>query len=459
LDATGNWSGFKQFDQESATNALIQQRTHNEVNEITDIGESVGIQWTTPEHNRNGNMNLIPQPAASTTSFDALYDAWNRLTNLSDSDSDDAVAIYYYDGMNRRIKTDEYNAGVFQHTRHFFFNSQWQNLEERIDSSTDAERQYEWGIQYVDQLHYRARDTDGNGSLDEQLYSTQDANWSVVAIASQDGQILERYQYDSYGTMFLLTPYFVEQTDSSFDWEFNFTTQYRDSNTGIYLYRTRRYHSHIGCFLSRDSIDYEGSPGNLYRYANCNPINVQDPLGELPVIVGGIAVVAVAAKAYQCSCLHSEWANDFGKAPMPGEMQSCLESAGKYTIGVHCRDAIRYGTKVPNPVTLCSPLCSKRIYLGDSDIDCSTCGSFLNLVMTLIHECIHYRQVCVLSEARREWEAYKMSLEHFSSLAKSCKRFVSEGHCKSLEECKSGINKIVVEDTIWRDKYYKQLWF
>ncbi len=51
LDATGNWTDFIQ----GVTDALNQDRTHNQVNEITDITESVGAAWPTPAYDDNGN--------------------------------------------------------------------------------------------------------------------------------------------------------------------------------------------------------------------------------------------------------------------------------------------------------------------------------------------------------------------------------------------------------------------
>ncbi len=51
LDATGNWTDFIQ----GVTDALNQDRTHNQVNEITDITESVGVAWPTPAYDDNGN--------------------------------------------------------------------------------------------------------------------------------------------------------------------------------------------------------------------------------------------------------------------------------------------------------------------------------------------------------------------------------------------------------------------
>ncbi len=78
----------------------------------------------------------MPQPANLTSSFDATWDAWNRLVKLQDGS--DTVAEYGYDGLNRRIIKKIYDTGTLDETRHCYYSDQAQCLEERVDSSTDA---------------------------------------------------------------------------------------------------------------------------------------------------------------------------------------------------------------------------------------------------------------------------------------------------------------------------------
>ena len=96
LDETGNWKTFKQ----TVADALTQTRTHNTVNEITDITETQGTSWPTPVYDNNGNTTTMPQPGALGSSYTAKYDAWNRLVEISDTGG--VVASYEYDGLNRR---------------------------------------------------------------------------------------------------------------------------------------------------------------------------------------------------------------------------------------------------------------------------------------------------------------------------------------------------------------------
>lgn len=278
LDQTGNWT---QFDQDSPV--LTQLRLHNEANEILPnypeedpdrIDKTAGIYWAGPLHDANGNMTKMPKPAALDEAYTAKYDAWNRLVELRDAATTNLVASFRYDGLNRRtIKT------VSGTDRHFFYSDQWQVLEERIGSSTNPDRQFVWGIRYIDDLVLRDRDADANGTLDERLFAVQDANWNVVAILDIGGAVDERFAYEAYGHPIELDNDFAPQTDVK-DWDTRFTGQRFDRNAALYLFRNRYYHDLLGRFVTRDPLQGES---NLYCYCANNPVVGIDPTGLFTV--------------------------------------------------------------------------------------------------------------------------------------------------------------------------------
>src|SRR5690606_24276787 len=141
---------------------------------------AVGSVWIEPQYDPADNMVLMPQPDSPTDAFLATYDAWNRLARIAIPGDPDPVPVaeYQYDGRTFRTLAKEYDAGSLDHVRHFYYSDAWQILEERLDSSTDADRQYVWGIRYIDDLILRDRDTSDppNGALNERLYSLQDDN-------------------------------------------------------------------------------------------------------------------------------------------------------------------------------------------------------------------------------------------------------------------------------------------
>ena len=202
LDYVGNWSCFKQDDDGGGTFDLKQTRRANPVNEITDIAATTGPTWTTPQYDPAGNTTSFPKPAAPTESFTAVYDAWNRMVRVIDNETDGIVQENVYDGRNFRIVKKTYASGMLDETRHIYYNSAWQALEERLGSSPDSAdpaQQYVWGIRYIDDLELRDRDTSEppDGTLNERLYYTSDTRFNLTALVSTVGTALERYEYDA----------------------------------------------------------------------------------------------------------------------------------------------------------------------------------------------------------------------------------------------------------------------
>ena len=216
LDETGNWNGFKQDSTGSGTWNLDQSRTANTVNEITSLVNETSKAWTTPAYDKAGNMTRIPVPGTlpdgvawntmSLSDWDNLkladweemtldnvegvYDAWNRLVRLHVGDT--TLAEYTYDARGYRIRKDSYTDGTLTEARHYYYTPGWQVVEERVGTSTSANRQFVWGLRYIDDLVLRDRDTDGNGTLDERRYCLQDGNWNTIALASTSGTVRVR---------------------------------------------------------------------------------------------------------------------------------------------------------------------------------------------------------------------------------------------------------------------------
>jgi hypothetical protein len=236
LDSTGNWQSFHQDDDGNGTWDLVQGRVANKVNEITSIVPSLGLSWVTPSYDPAGNMMTMPQPGSPSSSYTAVYDAWNRMVKLSAGGSQ--VAGYQYDGLKRRIVKQSYSGVKPSNTRHYYHSSAWQVVEERIGSSTTAERQFVWGLRYVDDLVLRDRAPSGVGPLTERLYGIQDSNWNVTALGDTSGVVHERYAYDAYGVGTVLTAGFGVQVASNYDWEVRYAGYRWDGESGLYQVQT-----------------------------------------------------------------------------------------------------------------------------------------------------------------------------------------------------------------------------
>ena len=158
LDMTGNWKDFLQ--KTSGSTDLNQDRTHNPVNEITAISESVGTAWIDPAHDRAGNLTTLPKPSSPATGLTCKWDAWNRLVEVKESAT--VVGRYEHDGLGRRVKShvdsqSPGNPNGVDAYVHFFYNSAWQELESRVSASENTPPeslqplyQYVWSPRYID---------------------------------------------------------------------------------------------------------------------------------------------------------------------------------------------------------------------------------------------------------------------------------------------------------------------
>jgi len=305
LDPVGNWSNFT--TKASGTTTLNQTRSTNTVNEITNITASTGPEWVIPEYDKAGNTITMPQIADPTQRLNGIFDAWNRLVILrtgtggggdsgsgsgssssgsgssSSSGPGGVIARYQYDGRNFRIVKDTYAAGVLSENRHFFFTAGWQDIEERVGTSTSMDLQYVCGIRYIDELICR------DDSTPQRLYACQDANFNLTSICdSSSGTVVERYVFDAYGLRTIMNAAWATITTSAYDRVVGHQGLLIDAESGLINNRMRGLLPHIGRFSSVDPIPYSES-ANLYQYLRGAPTARLDPVGlaDITVIVDG----------------------------------------------------------------------------------------------------------------------------------------------------------------------------
>ncbi|MBX3452614.1 MAG: hypothetical protein KF777_23955, partial [Planctomycetaceae bacterium] len=274
LDATGNWDGFREAST-GASWTLEQSRTANPVNEITGITNTVGAAWAQPGYDPAGNMTTIPQPADPTQGYTATYDAWNRLVKLTDGS--DTVQENEYDARTFRTVRRDYESGDLSESRQFYYTPNWRCIEERIESSSESERQIVWGLRYLDDLVLRDRDTNGNGTFEERLYGCQDGNWNVVAATDTTGTTVNRYAYSAYGAPTYLTAAFGAQWLAS-DWETLYCGYRHEPASNLYTVRLRFYQPLLGVWTRRDPEPVSPSD-SLYTYCETSPVDSIDPSG------------------------------------------------------------------------------------------------------------------------------------------------------------------------------------
>jgi len=268
LDPTGNWSGF--VINASGTTTLNQARTANTVNEITNVTETTGPTWVVPAYDDAGNTITMPQIVDPTQSFTAVYDAWNRMVGINAGTT--PVGAYQYDGRNFRVVKNTYASGVLSENRHFYFTSNWQDIEERVGTSTSMDQQYVWGIRYVDELICR------DDATPQRLYALQDANFNLTGITNVSGNAAERYLFDPYGDRTVMTASWGVIGASAYHWVTGHQGLMTDAGTWLINNRKRYLILPLGAFGERDPVQYRDGE-NLYEYERSSPVTGLDASG------------------------------------------------------------------------------------------------------------------------------------------------------------------------------------
>jgi RHS repeat-associated protein len=218
------------------------------------------------------------------------------LIELADGGNGDTVQENQYDGRGCRIVTKTYTAGSLTETRHAYFTDQWQCLEERLGASTTPDRQFVWGIRYIDDLILRDRSV---GAFNERLYALQDANWNMTAVTDSTGTVQERYEYDPYGVTIVLAPDFTLRAISSFAWETTYCSYRWDAGTGLFAVRHRFYHPRLGAWITPEPLPLPLNERLLPNYSNrftfdySNPIVYLDRDGLWPLFAATGLIGAV----------------------------------------------------------------------------------------------------------------------------------------------------------------------
>jgi RHS repeat-associated protein len=140
----------------------------------------------------------------------------------------------------------------------------------------------------------RDRDTDADGTLNERLYVSQDANYNVSAIFDNSGTVVERYVYDPFGQATILDASWNVLAASAFAWVYLHQGGRFDTTSGLYHFRHRDYSPTLGRWTSLDPLRYHAGDVNLYRVVFNAPTNFTDPSGQIAWVPIIVAVVIIA---------------------------------------------------------------------------------------------------------------------------------------------------------------------
>ncbi len=157
-----------------------------------------------------------------------------------------------------------------------FFGLKWQILEVKVGSNTVSRNV--WSQAYVDGMILRDRDTDSNGTMDERLYSLQDANWNTTGLVNPSGTVVERDTYTPFGVVTFRDASGSALSASTKDWVFLHQGGEKIA-AGNYEFRNRIYSPTLGRWLSNDPLGFDSGDLGWYRGIENNPIIMLDPSG------------------------------------------------------------------------------------------------------------------------------------------------------------------------------------
>jgi len=219
------------------------------------------------------------------------YDNAGNQTARTLANNPDKGWIQTWDLENRLVKMER-TKGADKLIINFTYDPQGRRIGKQLTTITDGiTKTSSWTYVYDNDNIVLELYTDPTGAtektwythgagVDEHLamersgayyYFHADGLGSITAITDAGKNIMQTYEYDSFG---------VPKASTGFRNSYTYTGREWDKETGLYYYRARYYDPMEGRFIQKDPIGFEGGI-NVYNYVGSNPINFTDPTGLL----------------------------------------------------------------------------------------------------------------------------------------------------------------------------------
>ncbi len=240
LDQVGNWEqatlDFNADDLYGGTDEYNDDRTHNDVNELTarDTDDN-GTDDYTLTYDGDGNLTDDGE------SYKYVYDPFGRLRKVNNQ-SDALVAEYKYNGPGHMIAVHEdtdTDGDVDSNDKWFYpvHDERWRMVANFREDDTAPKEEFvnheagldgRGGSSYINAVVLRDKDANtswtsaSDGTLEERRYYCQNWRGDVSALVTSGGYLVEWDKYESYGVPFGLPG---ADTDSDGDCDSTDVTQ------------------------------------------------------------------------------------------------------------------------------------------------------------------------------------------------------------------------------------------
>ncbi|MFV8250466.1 RHS repeat-associated core domain-containing protein [Bdellovibrio bacteriovorus] len=270
-------------------------------------------------YDANGNQISKISKSGSQHSFKYTYNSANQMVAVKEyvnfSDVVARVEVnYVYDVVGRRIKKTVINRqypvdSKKNYTRYYHYSGQ--NLLAEFDGNGVMLARYTSDPLKMDEI-YSISITSGGvaaglSSQTGQHYLQKDHLGSTTAVVGENGALLQRYKYDSFGKILKIES--ASGTDVTLNppvrTSIAFTGREYEDETGLYYYRARFYDPHVGRFIQEDPdpgvLLNPASLNSKYVYVQNNPLIFKDPTGEVMgwddfLFIVGIALIGTAVE-------------------------------------------------------------------------------------------------------------------------------------------------------------------
>jgi RHS repeat-associated protein len=262
-------------------------------------------------------------------------------------------------------------------------------------------------------------------------------------LTSSAGAVTDEYLFDSFGN--------VLSGSGGTTNPFQFVGRlgyYADADTGAYYVRARIYDPRSARFVSKDPASFASGDANLYRYAAGNPVTGTDPSGLV-----GYPPPNLVPYTLSCFCayLRRRFIQSQGGATAPDPtQQACINSA---TSNLQKVTGNSYSDCASNMVvggqgfsqfgtTWTSGFCGVVTILHPNIAACGSCSSFVTLLTTIVHECIHQGQSSSMGVDEAECAALSKTANMLASIGPAlCGAAVGDGMCGNQAQCMSSVNQ------------------
>ncbi|MCK9609517.1 MAG: RHS repeat-associated core domain-containing protein [Methylomonas sp.] len=227
-------------------------------NRLKDIrsGSPTGTIFESYGYDDNGSLTSV----SGNRNLTLTWDANNRVKQINSTQ-------YRYDPKGYRIeKTGS------QTTRYYL---EGEHLEAVYDGNGALRDQYLRGTVIDEVVNGYHRDAD-NVMVNTTYH--HDALQSVLGQSAHDGQIQATQSYTAFGGN-------LSGTGTSNTLQ-KYTGRELDGESGCYYYRARIYCPDMGRFISEDPLGFKAGV-NFYAYVNNNPVNANDPTGNITFTMTG----------------------------------------------------------------------------------------------------------------------------------------------------------------------------